>query len=179
MILLTGLPLTSGLIAQAIFYAYVPSVTFTLQLIVDALLTIVFIIDCLILNIARRRTRRHFRSAMNKALLSPMQERKQRTMLKKLDLLFLFTGVGTLACVGFVVRLIVYGPTQLELGSEKKVDVDLTKVWVVLVVGVVEMLFLGISAATAADLFEGRVRQSRFILSTLLVFIMQLSSRHI
>ncbi|KND00531.1 uncharacterized protein SPPG_04841 [Spizellomyces punctatus DAOM BR117] len=148
---LTGTPMILALIAQCVIAAHLPRLIYQLEVLLCGTMTMAFIINCVILNIARRRTAMHFQNA--KARMTPLQDRRQTVMLRKLNLLYLFTISGSLTCAGFVVRLIVFSPAEIDFNFPKR-PVQVWHAAVMTGIGILEMVFLGISAATAADLFE-------------------------
>ncbi|KNC97156.1 uncharacterized protein SPPG_07546 [Spizellomyces punctatus DAOM BR117] len=143
-------PILLAMIAQVVVAARAPHRNWELEVLVCAAIAMAFVIEAFILNLARSRVQSRLNKV--KAFLSPMQARREKRMLRKLNYLTMFTIFGVFLMGGYAVHLWVLHKVNLDDPASGNVEVRDSAI--VMAMGFLELLFAGVSAATAADLFD-------------------------
>lgn len=153
LLFITVVPILVTLIAQSIVAAHSPGANWESELAVCATITLAVTLICIILNIARHRTLKVF--GQIKSALTPFKAKREKRALRKLNSTNLFTFFGLCAVVGYGIRLWILGSSkEVHLNHADPTKITARDTAVLMAMSFLEIIFVGVAAAQAADLFN-------------------------
>ncbi|KAJ3183964.1 hypothetical protein HDU85_001815 [Gaertneriomyces sp. JEL0708] len=148
----TILPIVGALFAQCLVAGLATGYNWQLELIVIVAVTWGFGVQCVVLNTARFKIYKYLNAI--KPFMMPIQQAKERRMMRKLNSLRLFTYLGILNMGASAVRLWVLSAKRVSLNHPISATITKNDTVIIISMGFIELLFVGFSAAAAADLFQ-------------------------